>query len=122
MTTAQRSGIDLTHLDNDTRAQDDLFVHVNGKWIDDYEIPADRAIDGAFRTLYDKAEVDVQTIIEEAADSGAAPGTDAQRIGDLYGSFMDADVVEAAGLAPIAGELADVASAADLSALAAVIG
>ena len=122
MTTAQRSGIDLTHLDNDTRAQDDLFVHVNGKWIDDYEIPADRAIDGAFRTLYDKAEVDVQNIIEEAADSGAAPGTDAQRIGDLYGSFMDADVVEAAGLAPIAGELADVASAADLSALAAVIG
>ncbi|MFC9359764.1 M13 family metallopeptidase [Rhodococcus sp. NPDC057014] len=122
MTTAQRSGIDLTHLDRDTRAQDDLFVHVNGKWIDDYEIPADRAIDGAFRTLYDKAEVDVQTIIEEAADSGAAPGTDAQRIGDLYGSFMDADVVEAAGLAPIARELADVASATDRSALAAVIG
>ncbi|QSE82755.1 M13 family metallopeptidase [Rhodococcus koreensis] len=122
MTTAQRSGIDLTHLDSDTRAQDDLFVHVNGKWIDDYEIPADRAIDGAFRTLYDKAEVDVQNIIEEAAASGAAPGTDAQRIGDLYGSFMDADVVEAAGLAPIAGELADVASAADLSALAVVIG
>ncbi|TQC49333.1 peptidase M13 [Rhodococcus sp. WS4] len=122
MTTAQRSGIDLTHLDNDTRAQDDLFVHVNGKWIDDYEIPADRAIDGAFRTLYDKAEVDVQNIIEEAAGSGAAPATDAQRIGDLYGSFMDADVVEAAGLAPIAGELADVAAAADLSALAAVLG
>ncbi|MFC9554608.1 M13 family metallopeptidase [Rhodococcus sp. NPDC056960] len=122
MTTAQRSGIDLTHLDSDTRAQDDLFVHVNGKWIDDYEIPADRAIDGAFRTLYDKAEVDVQTIIEEAAGSGAAPGTDAQRIGDLYGSFMDADVVEAAGLAPIAAELSDVASAADLSALAAVLG
>ncbi|MDF3305436.1 M13 family metallopeptidase [Rhodococcus koreensis] len=122
MTTAQRSGIDLTHLDSDTRAQDDLFVHVNGKWIDDYEIPADRAIDGAFRTLYDKAEVDVQNIIEEAAGSGATPGTDAQRIGDLYGSFMDAEVVEAAGLAPIAGELADVASAADRSALAAVIG
>ncbi|MFC0449380.1 M13 family metallopeptidase [Rhodococcus jostii] len=122
MTTAQRSGIDLTHLDNDTRAQDDLFVHVNGKWIDDYEIPADRAIDGAFRTLYDKAEVDVQNIIEEAAGSGAAPTTDAQRIGDLYGSFMDAGVVEAAGLAPIAGELADVAAAADLSALAAVLG
>ncbi|QYB02517.1 M13 family metallopeptidase [Rhodococcus sp. USK10] len=122
MTTAQRSGIDLTHLDSDTRAQDDLFVHVNGKWIDEYEIPADRAIDGAFRTLYDKAEVDVQNIIEEAAGSGATPGTDAQRIGDLYGSFMDADIVEAAGLAPIAGELADVASAADRSVLAAVIG
>ncbi|MDJ0111962.1 hypothetical protein QM646_36325, partial [Rhodococcus erythropolis] len=47
MTTAHRSGIDLTHLDGDTRAQDDLFVHVNGKWLAEYEIPADRAVDGA---------------------------------------------------------------------------
>ncbi|MCQ4121506.1 M13 family metallopeptidase [Rhodococcus tibetensis] len=122
MTTAQRSGIDLTHLDGDTRAQDDLFLHVNGGWIDGYEIPADRAIDGAFRTLYDKAEVDVQNIIEEAAGSAAPAGTDAQRIGDLYGSFMDSDAVESAGLTPIADELAAVGGAGDLSALAGVIG
>lgn len=123
MTTAQQpSGIDLTHLDEGMRAQDDLFVHVNGKWLTDYEIPADRAVDGAFRALYDKAEVDVQTIIREAAASGAAPGTDAQRIGDLYASFMDADTVEAAGLAPIADELAAVAAAVDLVELATVMG
>ncbi|QHE70669.1 M13 family metallopeptidase [Rhodococcus sp. WAY2] len=122
MTTAQRSGIDLTHLGSGIRAQDDLFLHVNGGWIDSYEIPADRAIDGAFRTLYDKAEVDVQNIIEEAAGSSAPAGSDAQRIGDLYGSFMDSDVVEAAGLTPIADELAAVAEAGDLSALAGVIG
>ncbi|MEV0945248.1 M13 family metallopeptidase [Rhodococcus sp. NPDC049939] len=122
MTTAQRSGIDLTHLDPGTRVQDDLFVHVNGGWIDKYEIPADRAIDGAFRALYDKAEVDVRTIIEEAAESAASVGTDSQRIGDLYGSFMDADAVESAGLTPIADELAAVAKAADLSALATVLG
>ncbi|AOW91684.1 peptidase M13 [Rhodococcus sp. WMMA185] len=122
MTTAHHSGIDLKHLDPDTRAQDDLFVHVNGGWIDNYEIPADRAIDGAFRTLYDKAEVDVRAIIEEAADSGAPVGSDAQRIGDLYNSFMDADAVESAGLTPIADELAAVAEAADLSTLASVLG
>ncbi|MFZ2173410.1 MAG: M13 family metallopeptidase [Rhodococcus sp. (in: high G+C Gram-positive bacteria)] len=122
MTTAQRSGIDLTHLDTGTRPQDDLFVHVNGGWIDTYEIPADRAIDGAFRTLYDRAEVDVQNIIEEAAESGAAEGTDAQKIGDLYAGFMDAESVENAGLTPIAEELAAVAGAADRSALAAVLG
>ena len=122
MTTAHRSGIDLTHLDGDTRAQDDLFVHVNGKWLAEYEIPADRAVDGAFRTLYDKAEEDVQTIITEAAESNSAAGTDAQRIGDLYSSFMDADAVEAAGLSPIDDELDAVADAPDRSSLATVIG
>lgn len=122
MTTAHRSGIDLTHLDSDTRAQDDLFVHVNGKWLAEYEIPADRAVDGAFRTLYDKAEEDVQAIITEASQSSPEPGTDAQRIGDLYSSFMDADAIEAAGISPIDDELDAIADAPDRSALATVIG
>ncbi len=122
MTTAHRSGIDLTHLDSETRAQDDLFVHVNGKWLAEYEIPADRAVDGAFRTLYDKAEEDVQTIITEASASSPESGTDAQRIGDLYSSFMDADAIEAAGLTPIDDELDAIADAADRSSLATVIG
>ncbi|WP_305092872.1 M13 family metallopeptidase [Prescottella sp. R16] len=117
-----RSGIDLTHIDAGARPQDDLFVHVNGKWLDEYEIPADRAVDGAFRTLYDKAEEDVKTLVQEASASGAAHGTDAQKIGDLYSSFMDADAVEAAGLSPIADELAAVANAANPSELAGIVG
>ena len=116
------SGIDLSFTDESTRAQDDLFVHVNGKWLDDYSIPADRAVDGAFRTLYDRAEEDVRTIIQESAESNPPVGTDAQKIGDLYSSFLDADAVEEAGLSPIADELASVADAGDLVTLAEVLG
>ena len=44
----------------------------------EYEIPADRATDGAFRTLYDRAEEQVRDLITEAARvDSAAPGTDA---------------------------------------------
>ncbi|WP_307828488.1 M13 family metallopeptidase [Antrihabitans sp. YC2-6] len=117
-----QSGIDLSHRDEVTRVQDDLFVHVNGRWLDEYKIPADRAVDGAFRTLYDQAEIDVQTIIQEAADSKAEPGTDAARIGDLFASFMDVDAVESAGLEPIAQELAAIRDAGDHDTLAAVLG
>jgi len=117
-----RSGIDLTHVDEATRAQDDLFEHVNGRWLAEHEIPADRALDGAFRTLADKAEVDVRTLIEEASASGAADGTDARKIGDLFASFTDTDTVEAAGLTPIADELGAIADAADRGELAAVLG
>ncbi|UTT48242.1 MULTISPECIES: M13 family metallopeptidase [Rhodococcus] len=126
MTLAQnseiRSGIDLGHVDERVRPQDDLFEHVNGRWLAEHEIPADRALDGAFRTLADKAEADVRAIIEEAAASGAGPGTDAQKIGDLYTSFMDTAAIEAAGLDPIRDELRAVSDATDRAALAAVLG
>ncbi|HEY5857528.1 MAG TPA: M13 family metallopeptidase [Aldersonia sp.] len=118
----QKSGIDLSHRNTETRPQDDLFVHVNGRWLDEYEIPADRAVDGAFRTLYDQAERDVQMIIQESAGAGAPQGSDAQKIGDLYASFMDADAAEAAGLDPIADELAAIRDAGDHDTLARVLG
>ena len=117
---ARHSGIDLSHVDEGTRAQDDLFEHVNGRWLATHEIPADRALDGAFRTLADKAEVDVRTIIEEAAASDAPAGTDARKIGDLFTSFMDTERIEALGLTPIATELDAITGAADRAALAAV--
>jgi putative endopeptidase len=116
------SGIDLSHLDQAVRVQDDLFAHVNGAWLDTYEIPADRAVDGAFRTLYDQAELDVQTIIQNAASSAAEPGSDARKIGDLYSSFMDTETVTSLGLAPIAGELTDIHAVVDRSAFAALLG
>ncbi|MFF3221444.1 M13 family metallopeptidase [Nocardia suismassiliense] len=116
------SGIDLSYLDQGVRVQDDLFAHVNGKWLADYEIPADRAVDGALRTLYDQAERDVQVIIQNAAAEQAEPGTDARKIGDLFTSFMDTETVAAAGLAPISAELAAIHGVADRSAFAALLG
>ncbi|MEV0249762.1 M13 family metallopeptidase [Nocardia sp. NPDC050712] len=116
------SGIDLSHLNDAVRVQDDLFAHVNGKWLDTYEIPADRSVDGAFRALYDQAELDVQAIIQNAAAEQAAPGTDARKIGDLFSSFMDTDAVAAAGLAPIADELAAVREVSDRTGFAALLG
>jgi putative endopeptidase len=116
---ALRSGIDLSHVEAEVRPQDDLFGHVNGRWLTEYTIPGDRATDGAFRTLYDRAEEQVRELITQASGS---PGTDAQRIGDLYASFLDSEAVERRGVQPLLDELARVDAAADPAALAAVIG
>ncbi|MFB7720579.1 M13 family metallopeptidase [Nocardia sp. NPDC056100] len=116
------SGIDLSFRNEGVRVQDDLFAHVNGEWLDKYDIPSDRAVDGAFRTLYDQAERDVQTIIQEAAASDAAPGSEERKIGDLYNSFMDTAAIAAAGLTPIAAELSAIAEVSDRSEFAALIG
>ncbi len=119
---AIRSGLDLSHVDDHSRPQDDLFGHVNGRWLTEYAIPADRATDGAFRSLFDRAEEQVRDLIAEAADAHAPIGTDQQRIGDLYASFLDEQTVESRGVQPLLDELRMIDDAADADALAAVIG
>ena len=92
------SGIAFDHFDRQVRLQDDLYRHVNGTWLRDFELPADKAVHGVFHELRDLSEKQVREIIE--ADKG--------KIGDLYKSFMAAEVIEALGISPIAGYLAQV--------------
>ena len=61
--TTPSSGIDLAELDPETRPQDDLYRHVNGKWIERTEIPADKARYGSFAVLAENAEDAVREII-----------------------------------------------------------
>ncbi|MCH9701696.1 MAG: peptidase M13, partial [Actinomycetia bacterium] len=118
-----KSGIDLSYIDPTARPQDDLFGHVNGRWLTEYQIPPDRATDGAFRTLYDRAEEQIRDLITEAAAScESATGTDEQRIGDLYASFMDEQTIRRRGLVPLHDELAEIAAVDSPDALAAVLG
>jgi putative endopeptidase len=113
-----RSGLDLRWVDAGIKPQDDLFGHVNGTWLRNHRIPDDRAQDGAFRDLRDRAEEDVRAIIEEAS----ASDTGSRRIGDLYTSFMDVERIESAGVEPLRPLLAEVADATDRAGLAAVLG
>lgn len=123
--TAARSGIDLEWVDPAVRPQDDLYEHVNGRWLSTHVIPADRAQDGAFRALRDAAEADVRVLVEEAAvDVAAGTAADGARrqIGDLYASFMDVERVEAAGVAPLRALLDPIAAAGDRTELARLLG
>ena len=126
-TSHQRSGIDVTAFDTAVRPQDDLFRHVNGRWLDTHEIPADRAADGATRELHDRAEEQVRAIIAELAEQAAADAdgvarTPAAQVGALFASFMDTERIEALGLAPVADELAAVAAADTREDLLALLG
>ena len=98
------SGIPIDELDPGIRPQDDLFRHVNGRWLARTEIPADRARDSTFRVLADQAENAVREIVEEAAS--APEGSEERKFGDLYASFMDADRAELLGSQPISQALA----------------
>ncbi len=104
---ALNSGIDRENFDPSVRFQDDLYRAVNGTWLKKTEIPADRADYGAFTALIDKAEADLHAIIEEcAAAKDNPPGSERQKVGDLYSSFMDEDRAEKLGMTPILPRLA----------------
>ena len=98
-----KSGIDTSSIDPNVRLQDDLFRHFNGKWLKETVIPEDRATDGSFTNLRIEAEAQVRDIIESASGS-----VEAQKITDLFASFMDVAQIEKLGTSPIAADLAKV--------------
>jgi len=101
------SGIAVEYIDPAVRAQDDLFTHMNGKWLATTEIPADKASWGSFAKLRDDIQPQLRAIIEGAA-ANKAGGPEAQRIGDFYASFMDEAKLEQLGLTPLNAELAKI--------------
>jgi len=95
-----KSGIEIDERDDTIRPADDLYRHINERWIERTPIPEDRARYGSFHVLAEEAEKAVREIIEEC--QSAAEGTEARKVGDLYTSFMNVDAVNALGASPLA--------------------
>jgi predicted metalloendopeptidase len=100
------SGIETQYIDQGVRVQDDFFGHLNGKWLQTTEIPSDRTSWGTFMKLRDDTQAQIRVIVEaDQKKPGKKAGSDEQKIGDLYTSFMDEKKLEALGTKPLAGEL-----------------
>ncbi|HXS87914.1 MAG TPA: M13-type metalloendopeptidase [Steroidobacteraceae bacterium] len=117
-----KSGVYLQNLDKAVRPQDDFYRHINGGWLATAQIPADRSNYGTFTKLQEDAERDLRDILEEAAKAKAPAGSDAQKVGDYYASFLDEAAVEARGLQPLQDELARIDAIKTKQELAGYIG
>jgi putative endopeptidase len=99
------SGITLENMDLSVRPGDDFFSYVNGAWVAKTDIPADKGRFGTFDLLRDASQDNVKVIIEESASGDFAKGTDEQKVGDLYRSYMDLETRDARGMEPLLPEL-----------------
>jgi predicted metalloendopeptidase len=115
------AGIATEYIEPSVRPQDDFYDYLNGKWMKTVEIPADKSSWGSFAKLRDDTLPQLRGIIEKAAAGNPAKGTDAQRIGDYYASFMDEAKLEQLGITPLNGELAKIAALKDKSELPALL-
>ena len=89
------SGIDLDELSDEVRPQDDLFRHVNGRWLAAHRDPlrpGRRTAPSTCSTTSPSSTCGPSC--EEAAAGDDAPGTDERKVGDLWAAFMDVDEVE----------------------------
>jgi len=103
---AEHAKVDTQYFDMTVRPQDDLYRHVNGKWLDTTEIPADRSDYGAFSILYEENEKRLREIVSKLqSNTQIKSGTDEQKIRDLYLSFMDEQQLEKQGTKPIQNDL-----------------
>ena len=119
---APRSGIETRAMDTTVRPGVDFNEYVNGTWIRETAIPADKSRLSMFQVLDDKAQEQLKVIIEDAARSKAAPGSNKQKLGDMFNSFADQAAVEALGYQPIKAELQTVAKLSNLTEVAAELG
>ena len=60
-------GLDIASMDTAVHPGDDFYQHVNGTWLNEFDIPADRTRYGSFTLLAEKSEQRVRFIIEDLA-------------------------------------------------------
>jgi putative endopeptidase len=100
-------GVDTANFDRSVRPQDDFFRFVNGRWLNTYKLPEDRSNFGTFAELADRSDSTIRIIVEEAAAArNKQPGSEVQKVGDFYASFLDSAAVERLGLTPLRPEIA----------------
>lgn len=105
------SGIELANFDKSVRPQDDFYRYVDGAWLKRTTIPADKSNYGSFSQLYDAAQVKLRQIIENTSKTpGKTPGSDEQKLGDFYDSYMDEANAEKLGFTPLKADLKSIAN------------
>jgi putative endopeptidase len=120
MTEPLSSGFAQGELHASIRPQDDLHRYVNGTWMENTEIPADKSRYGTFDILADGSEAAIHEILEESLN--AVEGTEARKVGDLYASFLDEARVNELAATPLVEHLARVEQVTSIPELLELIG
>ena len=96
------SGISKQTMDTSVRIQDDFYAHLNGAWLKNTAIPADKSMWGAVVILDDHIQPQLRAVIESKTKSQHTTGDrDAQKISDMYASFMDTATINTLGVKPL---------------------
>ncbi|MGC6462341.1 MAG: M13 family metallopeptidase [Pirellulaceae bacterium] len=101
-----KSGVARENFDDSTPVGEDFYLHVNGSWLERTVIPSDRSNYGSFSGLADDAEEVLRQLVEDTAEmESKAAGSDEQKVGDFYAAYMNTELLQQLGTAPIRSHL-----------------
>jgi predicted metalloendopeptidase len=104
-------GIDTSLMDKSVSPKDDFFKFVNGTWLKNTEIPADKTRWGSFDELRQRTDKDALAILNEAANNPSyKSNTDQGKAINLYKTIMDTVSRNKQGINPIKPYLAKINS------------
>ena len=118
------SNAGLEAVEPSIRPGDDFYGYANSVWLKATPLAEGASsVDSTSQLRVLNADR-VRELLQAAAQSAPAGAKQEirQKIGDYYASRLDVDGIEAKGLAPIAGELAEIARIDDRAALATYLG
>ena len=95
-------GINLSYMDTSVAPQHDFFKYVNGVWLRDTEIPADRVVWGSFNELRKKTTEDALDILLKASEDAALDmSSDQGKAVAMFKSILDTVARNQAGIDPL---------------------
>ncbi len=98
------SGILKEYMDTSIEPGNDFTGYVNGTWVKNTEIPADKSSYGVGYIVHEESEENVKKIIEESASGDFEKGSDEQKVGDLFQSYMNMEKRNELGVTPLKAE------------------
>ena len=99
---AKEPGINVNYMDKNVKPSNDFFRYVNGTWLDNTAIPADRTRWGSFDELRQRTDADALAILKEAATNPTyKSNTDQGKAINLYKSILDTVGRNKMGIAPL---------------------
>ena len=102
-------GINVSYMDKSVKPSDDFFKFVNGTWLKNTEIPADKTRWGSFDELRQNTDKDALAILKEAAKNPKyKSNTDQGKAINMYKAAMDTVARNKQGIAPLAPYLAKI--------------
>ena len=114
----KHSGMIIENIDPEVRPGNDFNAYVNGSWMDSAEIAADRASNSVGLEVHERSQANVKIIIEESAAGDFAKGSDEQKVGDLYASYLDMETRNKLGASPLIAEFERIDALKDYDELA----
>ena len=110
-TKSESHGIQKANLDTSVSPRENFYQYACGGWMKANPLPDEFSRYGTFDVLGENCREQIKELVLGIDTENAEPGSNAQKIGDLYAMGMDSVRLNAEGAAPVAADVAMLQSA-----------